>query len=190
VAVAAGFLPAQSTQTLDHEQVRVSPCWFSFKVRAWLRGYARRYNDLNLWVTFRNGLVGRLPVIGPIGSDLANLMFDLIEQWTNLGRVINVLLCQYRGHYQPSAGVHCQVQLSLATPRFGAMLFLQPFARTKDLQPGAVDQDVCRPCGQCAPLGNRLQAHGAPTHSAVIGDFQIHAQQCKDRSLEAIRPSV
>ena len=55
--------------------MRVSPYWFSFKVLAWLRGYAPRYDHLNLWVTFRNGLVGRLAVIGPIGSDLANLMF-------------------------------------------------------------------------------------------------------------------
>src|SRR5450830_575276 len=65
------------------------------------------------------------------------------------------------------------------------MLFLQPFARTKDLQPGAVDQDVCRPCGQCAHLGDRLQAHGASTHRAVIGRLQVQLQQIKDRCHQA-----
>src|SRR5665811_1125204 len=99
------------------------------------------------WITLRNGFVGWLAVIGAIGRDLTYFVFDLIEQWFHLGRVINVLLCQYRGHYQPSAGVHRQMKFPPTAPRLLAMFFLQPVARTVDLHPGAVDQDVRGPCG-------------------------------------------
>ena len=115
MAVAAGFLPIQPTQALNHEQVRVSHRRICLKLFAGLRCRARRDDDFDLWIVLRDGLVGRLAVIGTIGSDLANFVFDLIKQWTHLGRIINILFCQYRGHYQPRVAVHRQVQLSPAT---------------------------------------------------------------------------
>jgi hypothetical protein len=59
------------------------------------------------------------------------------------------------------------------------MLFLEPFTRAKDLQPGAVDQNVCWPSGQRAPFGNRLQAYGAPTHGAVVRGLQVQPSNSK-----------
>jgi len=139
LAVAGCLLPLQSAQALNQQQVRVPPAWARLKLRTWLCGYARWNHDIYQWVTLRNGIVGRLSVIRAISSDLNNLLFDLVKQWPHLGRVIDVLLRQYGSNDLTSASIHRQVQLSPATTRLLAMLFKQPFARTKDLQPSAVD---------------------------------------------------
>lgn len=97
-------------------------------MRAGLRSYARRDYDINQRVTLRNGFVGQLSVIRAIGSNLSKFLFDLIEQWPYLGRVIDVLLCQYGSNDLPSVGVQRQVQRSPAATRLLAMLFKQPFA--------------------------------------------------------------
>ncbi|HEY5580380.1 MAG TPA: hypothetical protein VIK56_04315, partial [Rhodoferax sp.] len=76
MAVAAGFLPIQPTQTLDHEQVRVARGGICLELRAVLRRHARRYDDFDLWITLRNGFVGWLAVIGAIGHDLTYFVFD------------------------------------------------------------------------------------------------------------------
>lgn len=95
LAVAGCFLPIQPTPALDHEQVHVAHRRICLKLCAGLRCRARRDDDFDLWIVLRNGLVGRITVIGAIGRDLANSVFDLVEQWPNLGRVIDVLLRQY-----------------------------------------------------------------------------------------------
>lgn len=74
-----------------------------------------RYDDLDLWITFGNDAVGRITVIGTVGRDLTNFMFDLVNQWVNLGWVIDVLLGQHRGDYQPRFGVHRKVPPSPVT---------------------------------------------------------------------------
>ena len=79
---------------MGHEQVGVAPSGVFLELSAGLRRHARRYDDLNLWVTFRNGFVSWLAVIGAIGRDLANLILNLVKQWPNLRRIINILLSQ------------------------------------------------------------------------------------------------
>ena len=76
-------------------KVGVAPSGVYLELRAGLRRHARRDDDFDLWITLRNGFVGWLAVIGAIGRDLTYFVFDLIEQWSYLGRIINVLLCQY-----------------------------------------------------------------------------------------------
>jgi len=95
--------------------VGVAPSGVFLELRAGLYCYSRRYDDFDLWITFGNGVVGWLAVIGAIGRDLTYFMFDLVEQWPNLRRIINILLSQYRGHYQPRVGVYCKVQFPPAT---------------------------------------------------------------------------
>ena len=72
----------------------VAPSGIFLELRAGLRRHARRYDDFDLWITLHNGFVGWLAVIGAIGRDLANLIFNLVEQWPNLRQIINILLSQ------------------------------------------------------------------------------------------------
>jgi hypothetical protein len=95
LAVAAGLRPSESAKALAHEQVCVAPFWVYLELRARLRRHTRRDDDFDLWITLRNGFVGWLDVIRVIGRDLTYFVFDLVEQWPALGRIINVLLCQY-----------------------------------------------------------------------------------------------
>jgi hypothetical protein len=93
-------LPIQSANALDQQQVRVWPARARFKLRAGLRSHARRNDNIDQRVTLCNDMVGLLSVIRAIGSGLSNFLFDLVKQWSHLGRVIFVLLCQNGG---PSA---------------------------------------------------------------------------------------
>jgi hypothetical protein len=45
---------------------------------------ARRYSDVDSRILFGNGVVARLTVIGAIGRDLTDFLFNLIEQWPHL----------------------------------------------------------------------------------------------------------
>jgi hypothetical protein len=80
---------------------------------------------------------------------------DLIEQRANLSRIVHLFAGQRRGHDLPGVGIHTEVQLSPRPARPGAMLLDQPFARTAQLQTGAVHQQVQGLCA-VAGVGARL----------------------------------
>jgi len=114
------------------------------------------YSDVDLWITFVNGVLGWIIFISAVGRDLTYFMLDLIEQWASLGWVIDVLLCQYGSNDQPSVDVHRQVQLSPVTTRLLAVLFSHPFAPTKSFD---------------SPLPKQVQACSGASHAPACWLF-------------------
>jgi hypothetical protein len=58
--------------------------------------------------------------------------------------IASILIRQGMGNDLAAIGIQCQVQLSPATARSGAMLLLSPLARAVNLQAGAVHQNMQR----------------------------------------------
>ena len=84
----------------------------------------RRYDDFDLRIVFGNGVISRFAVTGAVGRDLTHCMFDLIEQWTNLGWVIDVPLCQHRCN-----DLELELELKL-TPFHGHLIVLTEGVRS------------------------------------------------------------
>jgi hypothetical protein len=66
----------------------------------------------------------------------------MIEQRANLDRIVQLFAGQRRGHNLAGIGIHAKVQIPPRPSRAGAMFLDQPFARTAQLQAGAVHQQV------------------------------------------------
>jgi hypothetical protein len=88
-------------------RVTLGLAWF--KLLAAPHFYARRDDNFDQRVTLRNSLEGRLSVTRTIGSDLRNSQLDLLKLWTQLERVINLLLHQYESNDPHNVGIHRQV---------------------------------------------------------------------------------
>ena len=58
------------------------------RVRTW------RDDDPGLGAVTKDCVIGWIPVIGAIGSELANLIFNLVEQRLHLRGISAVLICQ------------------------------------------------------------------------------------------------
>ena len=89
-------------------------------------------------------LVGGRAVIRTVGRHLANRSTNLIEQRTDLRRIVGILIRQRLRHDCAAGGVNRQMQFASRPARLRAMLGLQPLTRPKDLQASAVDQHVQR----------------------------------------------
>jgi hypothetical protein len=101
-------------------------------VRAWWN------DDPCAWAVTQDSVVGWIAIIGSIGSELINLIVDLIQQRLQLRGIAGFLICQTMSNDLATVGINSQVQLSPATPGLYAMLLLQPLARAVDLEPALV----------------------------------------------------
>ena len=70
----------------------------------------------------QNCVVGRIAIIGPIGGDLADLIFDLIQQRFQLRGIAGFLICQAMCNDLATVGINRQVQLSPTAARLCSVL--------------------------------------------------------------------
>lgn len=103
---------------------------------------ARWNDDPCACAVTENCVVGWSAIIGSIGSELVDLIIDLIQQRPQLRGIAGLLICRAMGNNLATVGINSQVQFSPATPGLCPMLFFQPLASAIDLEPGAVDQNV------------------------------------------------
>jgi len=81
-----------------------------------------------------------MAIIGSIGSELAALIYDLMQQMFQLRGVACFLICQTMGNDLATVGIDRQVQFSPATAGLCPMLFFQPLPRALNLEAGTVDR--------------------------------------------------
>jgi hypothetical protein len=84
-----------------------------------------------------NSVIGRSAIIGSIGSELINLIVDLLHQRFQLRGIASFVICQAMGNDLATVGIKRQVQFSPAAARLYAMLLLEPLANTIDFEPKA-----------------------------------------------------
>lgn len=92
----------------------------------------------------QNCVVSWIAIIGSIGSELADPIIDLIQQWLKLRGIADLLICQTMSNDLATVRVNSQVEFAPAAPGLCPMLFFQPLARAIDIEPGAVDQNMKR----------------------------------------------
>ena len=81
----------------------------------------------------QNSVVGGSAIIGSIGSELADLIVDLIQQRLQLRSIAGFLICQAMGNDLATVGINSQMQFAPATPGLRSVLFFQPLAGAIDL---------------------------------------------------------
>src|SRR4051812_44549264 len=93
-------------------------------------------------MTLGDGVIDALLVIRAIAGERGNSRVDLLEQGSDLGGIIRLRASQGRRDNLASVSIDPEVQLAPGPARLGAMLLGQPFARTTQLHPRAVHQQV------------------------------------------------
>lgn len=90
-----------------------------------------------------HGVIGWGAIVSSIGSELADLPVDLVEQLLKLRGSAGHLLCQVMSNDLATVGVNSQMQLAPATPGLRSVLSFQPLASAIDLQPGTGPSATC-----------------------------------------------
>ena len=70
--------------------------------------------------------MGRSAIIGSIGSELVDIIFDLIKLRLQLRGIAGLLICQAMCNDLATVGINSQVQFASATPGPCPMLLFQP----------------------------------------------------------------
>src|SRR4051812_14463177 len=91
-----------------------------------------------------DGPVDWLSVVSANGEHGGEWAVDLIEQRADPGSVAVVRGGQFRGQDLAAVRIDRQMELPPSPARLAAVLLVQPLARPKHLQAGAVDHDVDR----------------------------------------------
>ena len=109
-------------------------------------------------------------VIAAVAQEELHWISDLVEQGLDLGGIIDV--GQDGGDNPAGHRVKADVQLAPRSPLAGAVFLDQPLARTAQLQPGTVDQQVDRSASR-AGLCRQLKALSASAEGREIGHRQV-----------------
>src|SRR3954452_731684 len=124
-------------------------------------------------------------VITAVAQEELDRLGDLVKQGLDLRGVIDVTFGQ-DGSDDPAAyRVEADVQLAPGAPLAGTVLLNQPLARTAQLQPRTVDQQVDRSASR-AGLRRQSQALSAPAEGREIRYRQIEAEQLEDRADQSL----
>lgn len=119
----------------------------------------------------QNSVIGWIAIISSIGSELVDLIIDLIKQWLKLRGVACFLICQAMGNDLATVGINSQVQLAPAAAGLRSVLLLEPLAGAIYFQPGTVDQNVngsVRHMLRVVASDRRLPCAGPLAQSRVI----------------------
>src|SRR3954453_1250527 len=145
--------------------------------RCGLRGFARhrirarRHDYGRLRMAGRDFGIDVVTVVGAVAGDGRHRPIDPVEQGTDLGAVIDILVGQHRGDDPAGVGVRGEMQHSPGPAPLGAVLLDQPFTGAAELQPRAVHQQVHR---RAPRLRSRhLQRRGSPAEGAVIRHREV-----------------
>ena len=91
-------------------------------------------------------LISRITVIGAIRKKLVNTTVYLMQKIGQYSYIGDILVGQIRSHDVAVFGINSKVKLAPGPTRAGCLLFakafLAPFTRPKDLQSGAVDNQI------------------------------------------------
>jgi len=146
---------------------------------------ARWNDDLCAWAVTQDSIIGWIAIISSIGSELADLIADLIQQRLQLRGIAGFLICQTMCNDLATVGINHQVQFSPVSSGLCPIFFFQPLASAIDLQPGAVYQNVNRSVSHMLSVvasGRWLPGSGPPAQRGVIGHRQIQSHQPKHRT--------
>ena len=91
-------------------------------------------------MTFGDGIVDSIAIIGAVRCERGNFPIDLIKQRRYFGEVTDIVGRQLRGNDLMCDGVNAQVQLAPPPARPDAVFLIEPFALAVNLQTSAVDQ--------------------------------------------------
>jgi len=106
---------------------------------------------------------------------------QLIQQGLDMRGVIDVLVGQIKCDDRAAVGVNAKVQLAPGAAFRSSMFFKQPFARSAQLQPRAVGDQV-KAARFRSPVGLNRQSARPPAQRRMIGDGQIDFQHSHDRA--------
>ena len=100
---------------------------------------ARRHDDGRVRVMLAHRVIDPVLIIGSVTGEGGERPHP-VQHGHGMGAVIDLLLGQLGCDDLAAFAVEGEMQLTPCAPLRAAMLFDQPFARTAELQPGAVDQ--------------------------------------------------
>src|SRR5918993_4579476 len=98
------------------------------------RAGTRRHDDRRLGMARGDTAVDTLLIIRAVAGERGDRSVYLVEQGTNLGAIVGILVGQLRRNDLPSVGVHGEVHLAPGPALAGAVLLHQPLARATQLQ--------------------------------------------------------
>ena len=117
-------------------------------------------------------------VVGAVAGDGRHCPLDPLEQGTDLGAIVGILVGQHRGDDPAGVGVRREMQHSPGPAPLGAVLLDQPLARAAELQPRAVHQQVHR---RPPRLWTRhRQRLGPAAEGGVVRHREIETEQLQD----------
>lgn len=184
-AVASRPLPTQAAIFVDRCYVIVSlAAGFGLsplrRVRAW-RNDDPSFGAVTLT---HNGIISWITIIGAIGSELTDLVVDLVEQGFHLRDIASFLIRQGMSNNLAAIGMESQMQLTPPTTGLGSMLFIQPLAGAVNLYSSAVDEHMnwtVRHWLLIIASGNRLPRSCPTAERTMIGNGQFQSPQRKHR---------
>jgi hypothetical protein len=133
----------------------------------------------------QHGVIAWLAIISSIGSELVDLVIDLIKQRLQLRGIAGLLICQAMSNNLATVGIYSQMKLSPAAPGLYAVLFFQPLAGAIDFELGAVDQNVNGAIRHMLPVvasGLWLPGFGPAAERGVIWHSQVQSHHVKHRA--------
>src|SRR5215213_1562505 len=144
------------------------------RVRAWRHDHGRS------GMARRDFGVDVVAVVGAVAGDGRHCPIDPVEQGTDLGAVVGILVGQHRGDDPAGVGVGRKMQHSPGPTPLGAVLLDKPLACATELQPRAVHQQVHRPAAEARPRLWELQCRGTAAQGRVVRHGEIEIEQLED----------
>lgn len=142
-----------------------------------------------------NCVVGWIAIIGSIGSQLVDLIIDLIKQWFQLRGIACFQICQEIDNDLATVGINSQAQFLSAMLGLCAVLLVQPLAGRHRYSPGAVDQHmngVIRHCCRSLLLARRLSValSGTGKSSPIISSTELRGRSLWRSRIPNTMPNV
>jgi hypothetical protein len=119
-------------------------------------------------------------VIAAVAQKELHRVSDLVEQGADLRSIIDVAVGQDGSDDPAGHRVKADMQRSAA-----CWSRVSPFARTIQLQPGTVHQQVDRPTGG-AGLRRQFQRLGPPAEGGKVRHRQVKAEHLEDRANQSL----
>ena len=127
--VSGGLLPGRSSVLGDALQMTIPLRRRGHGRVAWHGRGTRRHDDRRFRVTLGDCGGNAFLVVGAVRGERDHRCRHLVEQGTNLGAVIGILVGQHGCDDLPGVGVHAEVQLPPRPALADAMLLDQPLTR-------------------------------------------------------------
>lgn len=143
-------------------------------------------------MAFSDGVIDALAIISAVACHRRDHAFDLVEQVRDCRDISDVVSSQFHGHDLVGVGIDAEMQFPPSPARANAVLLVEPFTFSVNLDAGAVDEQMQRLVA-LNPFRQGEAADGGPGEAPALSRSRCRnrpAERRACRSLEHAKPPL